>query len=86
MNWERWHCPNQACAVGEWMVQRDPATPDIWWVAAHEHDCPFSVAASDPVCPRCGLTLVGMVELESRLAAPVSVETGLVFDYVRSLA
>ena len=86
MNWERWHCPNQACAVGEWMVQRDPATPDIWWVAAHEHDLPFGVAASDPVCPRCGLTLVGMVELESRLAAPASVETGLVFDYVRSLA
>ena len=86
MNWERCYCPNQACAVGEWMVRRDPATPDIWWVAEHEHDRPFTVAASDPVCPRCGLTLVGIVELEGALIAPAGAGAGSVFNFVRSRA
>jgi hypothetical protein len=35
MNWESWFCSNQACTGGAWMVQRDPATSDVWWVAAH---------------------------------------------------
>lgn len=72
MNWDRWYCPNQACAVREWMVQCHPATRDIWWVAEHEHDRPITVAASDPVCPRCGLTLVGMVELERSLSSSLA--------------
>jgi hypothetical protein len=64
MNWESWFCSNQACNGGAWMVQRDPATSDVWRVAAQVAHRPFTVAATDPICPRCGAPLLGMVELE----------------------
>ena len=64
MNWESCFCSNQACNGGAWMVQRHPATSDVWWVAAHVADRPFTVAAGDPICPRCGAPLLSMVELE----------------------
>ena len=86
MNWEQRYCPNRTCAVGAWMVQRDPTLGDVWLVAAHEDDSPFTVAALDPVCPRCGITLLAVVELDSRRAEPVGAETRPVFNFVRSLA
>ena len=67
MNWEQRFCPSQFCTPEGWMVQRDPATREVWWVAAHVGDRPFTIAATDPVCPRCGTTLRTRVELEGRL-------------------
>ena len=67
MNWEQWFCPNQTCAGGAWMVQRAPTTPDLWAVAAHVDDRPFTVAAMVPICPRCGTTLLTTIQLEGRL-------------------
>ncbi len=49
MNWEQWFCPNPSCNDGAWMVQRDPTTRDVWWVAAQVDDRPFTIAATDPV-------------------------------------
>jgi hypothetical protein len=86
MRWEQWFCPNQDCAGWEWMVQRDPATRDVWWVAADVEETPFMVAATDPVCPSCGATLYGMIETSGGRAEPAVAETGPVFDFVRSLA
>jgi hypothetical protein len=68
------------------MVQRDPAMSDVWWVAAHKDDRPFIMAAIDPVCPRCGLTMGGIDELEGVLVQSFGAEVGPVFDFVRSLA
>ena len=77
MNWEQRFCPNPVCTDEAWMVQRDPATCDIWWVAAQVDDRPF--------CPRCGTTLHTRVELEGRLAGHLGAEVGPVFDFVRSV-
>jgi len=86
MNWEQWFCPNQACAGGVWMVQRDPTICDVWEVAAHVDDRPCTVAATVPICPRCGTTLLPMVKLEGRLDRHVGAEVGPVFDVARSLS
>jgi hypothetical protein len=86
MNWEQWFCPNQACAGGAWMVQRDPTRRDVWEVAAHVDERPFMVAAIDPVCPCCGTTLLTMVKLEGRLDRHVGAEMGPVFDVAHSLS
>jgi hypothetical protein len=80
MNWEQWFCPNQTCVAGTWMVQRDPAICDVWEVAAHVADRPFTLAATVPTCPRCGTTLLAMVELEGELAEPFGAAMAPVFD------
>ena len=86
MNWEQWFCPNQACADWAWMVQPDPTMCQVWWVAAHADERPFTIAATDPICPRCGTTLLALVELEGSLDRQLGAEVGSVFDFVRSLA
>ena len=86
MKWEQWHCSNQACAREVWMVQRDPTARDLWRVAAPEDGCPFTLAAIDPVCPRCGTTLLGMVELTGWLSEAAGAEDGLIFDFLHSVA
>jgi hypothetical protein len=86
MNWEQWFCPDSSCNEAAWMVQRDPATCEVWWVAAQVDVRPFTIAAIDPVCPRCGTTLLTRVELEGGRDRQVSAEVGPVFDFVRSLS
>ena len=86
MNWEQRYCPNLACASGAWMVQPDSTIGDVWSVAAHEDDSPFTVAALDPACPRCGITLLAVVELESRRIEPAGAEVVPVFHSTHSLA
>jgi hypothetical protein len=86
MNWEQWFCPNLSCTDEAWMIQRDPATRDVWRVAAHVDDHPFTIAATTPVCPRCGTTLRTQIELEGERDRYVGAEVGPVFDFVRSLS
>jgi hypothetical protein len=64
MNWEQRYCQDPLCTHQAWMVQPDPTTQDVWWVAGHADDRPFTVAATVPICPRCGSTLGIMLELE----------------------
>ena len=84
MNWEQWFCANQACTAEAWMVRRDSAVSDIWWVATHVDDRPFTVAATEPLCPRCGTTLGRQAELAHRNDDNIS-EAGKVLEFVRSL-
>jgi ribosomal protein S27AE len=84
MNWAQWICTNQVCGAEVWMVRRDPAVSDAWEVAAHVDDRPFLVAATEPICPRCGTTLC----LPARLAHHVDddvLEIGKVPAFVRSM-
>jgi hypothetical protein len=48
------------------MVRRDSAMSEIWRVAAHVDDRPFTVAATEPLCPRCGTRLCLPAELTHR--------------------
>jgi hypothetical protein len=86
MNCEQRFCPNQFCTDRTWLVQSILTVCDVWWVAAHEDVYPFIIAASAPVCPRCGTTLLTIVELEGALDPHLGAEVGPVFDFVRSLA
>ena len=84
MNWEQWFCTNQACAAEAWMVRRDSILSDIWWVAAHVDDCPFTVVATEPVCPRCGTVLHLPAKLAQRIDDNVLAAGGML-ELVRSL-
>jgi len=86
MNWEQRFCPNRFCTDRTWVVRSIPTACDVWWVAAHEDEYPFTIAATVPVCPDCGTTLLTMVELEGALDRHQGAEVGPVFDFVRSLA
>ena len=86
MNWEQRFCPNRFCTARTWLVQSISTMCDVWRVAAHEDEYPFTIAASAPVCPECGTTLLTMVELEGALDRQLGAEVGPVFDFVRSLA
>ena len=68
------------------MVLSDPTMCEVWWVAAHADERPFTIAATDPICPRCGTALRTLVELEGTLDRQGGAEVGAVFDFVRSLA
>ncbi len=84
MNWEQWFCTNRACTAEAWMVQRDSTMSDTWWVAAHVDDRPFTEAAAEPLCPRCGTALC----LSTKLAHHVDdnlLEVGRAREFVRSL-
>jgi hypothetical protein len=68
------------------MVQRNATIPDLWRVAVHMDDPPFTIAAATPVCPRCGTTLRTLAEAEDQLTCGVDTEVGSIFDFVRSLS
>ena len=84
MNWEQWFCTNPACTAEAWMVRRDPTVRDIWWVAAHVDHRPFTVAATEPLCSRCGTALCLPTRLEQRIDDD-TLEVGEVLEFVRSL-
>lgn len=85
MNWEQRFCVNQACATEAWMVKPDPTMCDMWWVAVDVDDHRFMIAATVPVCPHCGTTLLTLVERERECDRLVGAQVGAVFDFVRSL-
>jgi len=82
MNWEQWFCADQACTAEAWMVRRDPAASDVWWVAAHVDDRPFTVAATEPLCPRCGTTLCLPAKLTRRTDGNI-LEVRKVLEFVK---
>jgi uncharacterized protein with PIN domain len=84
MNWEQRLCTDRACTAQVWMVRRDPAVNDCWWVAAHVDDRPFTVAATEAVCPRCGTPLCSM-EAQAHWIGDRILESGKVLEFVRSL-
>jgi len=84
MNWEQWFCANEGCSADAWMVRRDSAASEIWRVAAHVDDRPFTVAASEPLCPRCGTTLCLPAALAHQGGDNI-LEAGKVLEFVAGL-
>jgi len=84
MNWEQHSCPNPLCTDETWMVQRDPTTCEVRSVTAQVDIRPFTIAATDPICPRCGTTLLTRIELEGGHDWPLGVEVEPVSDLVHS--
>jgi len=86
MDWEQWFCPNHYCTVEVWLVQQCATARELWLVVDGFGSTPYTIAAVDPVCPRCGTTLCRtVVELEGRLDRHFGAEVEPGFDFARSL-
>jgi ribosomal protein S27AE len=83
MDWEQRFCPNPSCATDSWMVQQAANDHERWHVTDRFGGA-FLIAATDPVCPRCGTTLCLTVELAHRMGGDI-LAAGPVLEYVRSL-
>ena len=57
MEWEQRFCPNASCASDLWMVQPSSEIAELWQLVDSIAGGTFTVAAVEPVCPRCGTPL-----------------------------
>lgn len=60
--WSEQYCQSRWCRAGRWYVRADQRGRDLWLVAEDPGASPWSVAASEVVCPLCGEPLAGHVE------------------------
>jgi hypothetical protein len=84
MDWEHRLCLERGCSE-TWYVAADGRGYKVWYVAREPGSCPTVVAASEPICPRCGAALLTIVELEGGFGELDALEVGSIFDYARSL-
>jgi len=85
MEWEQWFCPERYCATEAWLVRQALGNDEIWSLECRLTGASFTVAASDPVCPRCGATLCTTVEFTHDQRGSAVLEAGPMLDFVRSL-
>jgi hypothetical protein len=78
MNPELWSCANDGCPAETWLVQRSTEQAGLWLIAASVGATPFNVAATAPVCPYCGTTLLAAQTLE--YDAPPALAPALAFS------
>jgi hypothetical protein len=84
MDWEQRFCPNEGCSIDFWLAQPSSDGRDLWRLVDRFGSGAFTIAAVDPVCPRCGTTLCLTVELTQRFGDS-TLESGPLFEFVRSL-
>jgi hypothetical protein len=78
-------CPERSCATEAWLVRQAPNNNELWLLECRLTGASFTVAASDPVCPRCGTTLCVTVEFTHDQRGSAILEDGPMLDFVRSL-
>ena len=78
-------CLERWCGSGAWLVQRDVRLPGIWQVTHATEGSAWTVAAIDPVCPRCGTTLRTSLELEDGFGGSEIIQPGSLLDWLRTL-
>jgi hypothetical protein len=83
MQTEQWFCPNHYCATEAWLVQQCADNDELWFVTCRLNGAAYTVAAVDPVCPRCGTTLCATIEIAHQERGVL--EEGPMLDFVRSL-
>jgi len=84
MDQEQRFCPTQDCTTDFWLVRHVAPQLELWHVVDRFGGGSFTIAATDPVCPRCGATLCLTVELTQRIGGNI-LEAGKVLEFVRSL-
>lgn len=47
------YCTDSACPCGAWQICADERAPDTWHIASPDAGS-YRIAASGPICPRCG--------------------------------
>jgi hypothetical protein len=78
-------CPERWCARSVWLVQRDARLSDVWQMTHATDGGAWTVAATDPICPRCGTTLLTTLELEGDFAGSDIVQPGPMLDWLLTL-
>jgi hypothetical protein len=78
-------CPERSCGTGTLLVQRDARLPDVWHLTHATEGGAWTVAATDPVCPRCGMTLLTFLELEGGFGGSAILQPGPLLDWLRTL-
>jgi hypothetical protein len=84
MDWEQRFCPNPTCSVDFWLVRHTADDHELWRLIDRFGGGGFTIAAVDPVCPRCGTTLCLTAALAQRVGGNV-LEAGPVLEFVRNL-
>jgi hypothetical protein len=85
MEWEQWFCPERSCATEAWLVRQERGHTELWSLMCRLTGASFTIAAVDPVCPRCGTTLCATVEFTHNQRGAMVLEDGPMLDFVRSL-
>jgi hypothetical protein len=78
-------CPERTCATEAWIVEQARYNAEVWSLECRLTGASFTVAASEPVCPRCGATLCATVEYTHDPRGSTILEPGPMLDFVRSL-
>ena len=78
-------CPEHACATEAWLVRQARNNPEVWLLECRLNGASYTVAATNPVCPRCGSTLCATVEFTHDQRGSAILEAGPMLDFVRSL-
>jgi hypothetical protein len=84
MEWEHRFCLNSACLVDFWLVQSAKNVKNYWQITDRFEQGLFTVAATEPVCPRCGTSLYTQSQV-AEYNHQHDTSTGVLFDFVRSL-
>jgi hypothetical protein len=56
---------NPACHAS-WVVRPAAMIEELWLVAQDPGSSPFTIAAAEPVCPRCGRQLAAVLRLDQQ--------------------
>ncbi len=72
-----WMCITPWCSAEQWLVQAMPRQRDIWHIRPIRDGRSWKVAATQPICPLCG------VNLEAAPILATTVDTAE-YDVVRS--
>lgn len=78
-------CPERWCGSGAWLVERAAQMPDVWQVTHATDGGAWTVAATEPICPRCGTTLVTTLELEGGRGGDAILQPGKLLDWLLTL-
>lgn len=60
--WSEQFCLSRWCRAVRWFVRPSGRGSDLWLIAESPEAAPWSVAASEMVCPLCGEALAAHVE------------------------
>ena len=78
-------CPERSCATEAWLVRQEFGNGELWSLKCRLTGASFTLAAVDPVCPRCGTTLCATVEFTHNRRDAIVLEDGPMLNFVRSL-
>jgi hypothetical protein len=78
-------CPDRWCATCAWLVQRDAQRPGLWQITEAIGGGAWTIAATEPVCPRCGTTLRMPLALDGGFGENTVLQPDPLLDWLHTL-